>query len=195
MCLRTNNKNSKIYEKVKLMTKLAMSGDKNPNHDGSLSKKAWASASDDRRKNQADVMRKISTQKRKPKEERQYRCVVCDQLFMRLEFCHHSIKEHPVCGHSCNGKRTGLKAKGRKNQKLSEYRKGKEPWNKGQKCPQTSGSKNGMNKPESKKKMSAIAKSRRKFTREDGSWTWIHPGDPNYPTTSVTEQVGTISES
>lgn len=195
MCLRSEKKSSKIYQLVKLHHAKIMMVD-NPNKDGMQAKAAWEVATPERRIKQAKIMAEMNTlTKSKPKEERMYSCTMCNKVFTRLEHVHHPRKEDPVCGHSCNGKRNGLKSKGKKNRKISEYRKGREPWNKGQKCPQISGEKNGMNNPEAKKKMSVIAKSRRKFTREDGSWTWIYPGDPNYPTTSVTEQVGTISES
>jgi hypothetical protein len=92
--------------------------------------------------------------KSKPKEERIYKCVICNQIFTRLEFCHYPVKEEFVCGHKCNGVRSGKKSLGKPNPKISESRKGKPSWNKGVKGtgfgdPNT----NPMSNPESVKKM------------------------------------------
>ena len=45
--------------------------------------------------------------KSKPKEERVYTCAICACIFTILEFCHHPIREEVVCGHKCNGVRSG----------------------------------------------------------------------------------------
>lgn len=92
--------------------------------------------------------------KSKPKEERIYKCVICNHVFTKLEFCHYPYKEEFVCGHKCNGVRSGKKSLGRPNPKVSERRKGKSSWNKGIKGtgfgdPKT----NPMSNPESVKKM------------------------------------------
>lgn len=92
--------------------------------------------------------------KSKPKEERIYKCVICNQIFTKLEFCHHPIKEEFVCGHKCNGVRSGRKGLGKPNPKISESRKGKSSWNKGIKGTGFGDPKiNPMNNPESIKKM------------------------------------------
>lgn len=92
--------------------------------------------------------------KSKPKEERIYKCVICNEIFTRLEFCHYPVKEEFVCGHKCNGVRSGKKGLGKPNPKISESRRGKSSWNKGIKGtgfgdPKT----NPMSNPESVKKM------------------------------------------
>jgi hypothetical protein len=52
--------------------------------------------------------------------------------------------------------------------------KGRQAWNKGIKSPQTAGENNVMNRPEQRKRMSELAKRRRKFIKPDSSWTWIY---------------------
>ena len=72
--------------------------------------------------------------------------------------------------------------------KISQMRKGK-PTTLGMKFPNQCGTNNVMNRPETKAKMSKIATGRKIAYREPSSRYWV------YPTTSVSEQVGTISES
>lgn len=109
------------------------------------------SMSGSKREDLAEYNRKA---KSKPKEERTYKCIICDGFFTRLEFCHYPLKEEFVCGHKCNGVRNGRKSAGKPNIKLSQSRKGKSSWNKGLKGtgfgdPKT----NPMSNPESIKKM------------------------------------------
>jgi hypothetical protein len=104
--------------------------------------------------------------KKKPKEERTYKCVICGGIFTRLEFCHHPIKKEFVCGHKCNGTRNGKTRLGIPNPKISKSRKGKSSWNKGKPGtgfgdPKT----NPMNNPESIKKMLETRKINREKKR------------------------------
>lgn len=105
----------------------------------------------------------------KPKEERVYTCCICGKTETRLEFCHHPVNSEFVCGHSCNGKRNGTRCKGKKNPKLSEYRKGK-PTRLGHKNP--SAAENGK---KGASKQSETVTGRKKKVLEDGSWIWIYP--------------------
>lgn len=120
----------------------------NRHYQKSMSKFSMSGA---KRKDLAEYNRKT---KSKPKEERTYKCVICEGIFTRLEFCHRPRKEEFVCGHKCNGVRSGKKSLGKPNLKISTSRKGKSSWNKGLKGtgfgnPKT----NPMNNPESVKKM------------------------------------------
>ena len=153
MCDRLVLNKSRCYEEVR-KEHIAYMTENNHNADGKQSKKSWESASDERRKRQAELMREVNKTKKRPKEERTPKCVICDNVFIRLEFCHHPIKEEFVCGHKCNGTRNGKKLLGRPNLKISESRKGKSSWNKGVTGtgfgnPKT----NPMNNPDSVKKM------------------------------------------
>lgn len=179
MSNRTNKRSSRVYESVRAQVSNMMSGENNPNYDGSLSRKAWANeGSASRRIAQSERAKKHAHKRRKPKEERKYTCVICNKVFTKLEFSHHPIRQNVVCGQSCNGKRNGKKTSSPESRaKISAARKGKAPWNKGRKSPETSGENNVMKRPEQRQRMSEIAKRRRKFTNPDGSWTWIYVDD------------------
>ena len=188
MCGRTGATNSRQYSLAREEHKLMMTSDKNPNKDGSHSRKYWASqesrdksksrmlasweeAGVNRRSEQADLMAKLNKiHKSKPKEERVYKCVVCEGIFTRLEFTHKPPKEEFVCGHKCNGVRNGRKGKGKKNPNLSIARKGIEPWNKGNSNPQAA-----ENARKGAKKLSAKVTGRKRLYKEDGTWTWQYP--------------------
>lgn len=58
-------------------------------------------------------------------------------------------------------------------EKISAARKGK-PTTKGKKFPQLVGMKNVMNRPEQRKRMSELAKRRKRMYKPDGSWTWLY---------------------
>jgi hypothetical protein len=122
--------------------------------------------------------------KSKPKEERNYTCTECRNNFNKLEFVHHPINQKPFCSRRCsathNGRESSLARKGVPMLHL----RGKRSWNKGIPNPQAA-----INGKKGAKKLSAKVKGRKRKYLGDGSWTW------EYPTTSVTEQVGTISES
>lgn len=45
---------------------------------------------------------------------------------------------------------------------------------KGKKFPKQTGANNVMNRPEQRKRMSDLAKKRKKFVKPDGSWTWVY---------------------
>jgi hypothetical protein len=108
--------------------------------------------------------------KTKPKEDRTYKCVICNGIFVRLEFCHHLIKSEFVCGHRCNGARNGKKTAGKKNTKLSESMMGRVAWNKG--LPSPTSAENGK---KSAVKLSATVTGRKKKILPDGTWTWEYP--------------------
>lgn len=112
----------------------------------------------------AEINRKT---KSKPKEERIYKCVICGEIFTRLEFCHHTVKEEFVCGHKCNGIRNGKKGLGKPNPKISESRKGQSSWNKGLRGTGFGDVKtNPMSNPESIKKMLETRKINREKKRD-----------------------------
>lgn len=187
----------------------------NRHYQKSMSKFSMAGA---KRSDLAEYNKKT---KSKPKEERIYTCIICKDIFTRLEFCHHLPKLEFVCGHKCNGIRAGRKRTG-PNYKLQETRKNnpRTPWNKGKigtgfgkinpmhdpekvkkniESRKRNGSKTGfaVNNPmssiEKRNKLSNAVTGRKKVMR-NGKSTWSYPEDYDYPTTSVTEQVGTISE-
>jgi hypothetical protein len=120
----------------------------NKHYQKSMSKFSMAGT---KREDLAEYNRRTKT---KLKEERIYQCVICNGIFTRLEFCHHPLRKEFVCGHKCNGVRSGKKALGKPNIKVSQSRRGKSSWNKGLTGtgfgdPKT----NPMNNPESVKKM------------------------------------------
>jgi len=125
------------------------------------------SMSGSKRGDLAEYNRKAKT---KPKEERTYTCVICNGIFIRLEFCHHPIKEEFVCGHKCNGIRSGKKSLGKPNLKLRESLKGRTAWNKG--LPNPTAAKNGK---KSAAKQSATVTGRKRKYLPDGTWTYEYP--------------------
>ena len=106
----------------------------------------------------------------KPKEERIYQCVICKNMFTRLEFCHKPINQEFVCGQKCNGIRNGRKSLGKKQPKTSLRMLGNIPWNKGK--PNTKAAENAR---KGAKKLSEKATGRKRLYREDGTWTWQYP--------------------
>lgn len=108
--------------------------------------------------------------KSKPKEERIYKCVICNEIFTRLEFCHHPIKEDFVCGRKCNGVKNGKKRLGKPNLKLRDSLKGRPAWNKGLSNPTAA-----QNGKKGAKKLSETVAGRKRLYKEDGSWTWQYP--------------------
>jgi hypothetical protein len=125
-----------------------------------------------------DLSEYNSKYKKKPKELRTYNCCKCNKIFQIEEFIHHKTKENPYCSKSCSNKRPS-KYKGQKLYHLH----GRPTWNKGVPNPQAAD-----NARKGAKKLSEKVKGRKRLYLSDGSWTW------QYPTTSVTEQVG-LSES
>jgi hypothetical protein len=107
--------------------------------------------------------------KTKPKEERTYKCAVCENVFMRLEFCHQPKKIEFVCGHVCNGVRNGRKTIGTKRPELSIKMMGNTR-NKGIPNPKAA-----ENARKGAKKQSEKVTGRKRLYREDGSWTWKYP--------------------
>ena len=103
--------------------------------------------------------------KTKPKEARQYTCIQCSNLFPKIEFCHHPIREKAWCSQSCAAKFNGS------NYTSSVSRnKGATPWNKG--LPNPTAAENGR---KGASKLSAKVKGRTRLYKQDGSWTWQYP--------------------
>ncbi len=134
-------------------------------------KAAWNDSSENRRSEQANLMANLNKiHKSKPKEERIYKCVICEGVFTRLEFIHKPAKADFVCGHKCNGVRNGRKGKGKKNPNISIARKGIVPWNKGIPNPQAA-----ENARKGAAKASKTVTGRKRLYKEDGTWTWQYP--------------------
>lgn len=117
-----------------------------------------------------DVCENNKKTKTKPKELREYKCMICEKIFLRLEHSHKPKKQEFVCGHSCNGKRNGIKSKGKPNAKISEYKKGKPAWNKGISNPIAS--ENG--KKGAKNQSETVTGRKRKYL-PNGKWCWEYP--------------------
>jgi hypothetical protein len=134
----------------------------------------------------SELNKKLKT---KPKEERSYVCCECSILFKKKEFCHGPKRLTPFCSRKCaaahNGRKTSLARKGTQMPHLH----GRKTWNKG--LPNPTAAENGK-KGAAKQSQKVTG---RKAVYRSGKRTWSYPGDFDYPTTSVTEQVGTISES
>lgn len=170
MCHRTKSFSSRDYENARQYQKTLMTGVNNPNHDGHHSKKAWEDASSMRRKNQSNLMTELNKKhKSKPKETRQYRCVDCSKITVKLEFCHHPIKLEYIC-RPCSCRRNSTisaeKTKGKPKLKM----KGRPAWNKGLK--NDTGAENGR---KSASKQSKTVTGRKRKYLPDGSWTWEYP--------------------
>lgn len=114
MCNRLGKQTSKSYESARLYHIENMKGnnlsniaERNPNHDGKQAKRAWANASEERRKKQSVVCANNNRiHKSKPKENRTYNCSWCGSDVKKLEFVHHTPKEHYYCNASCRNSRT-----------------------------------------------------------------------------------------
>lgn len=100
MCERAGKKNSRYYAVVR-QQHIELMRNHNHNADGKQAKRGWATASDERRENQAKIMREVNKSKKKPKEERHYKCTTCSTELTREEFCHHPAKENYYCNASC----------------------------------------------------------------------------------------------
>ncbi len=87
-----------------------------------------------------------------------------------ITFAHKPPKEEFVCGHKCNGIRSGRQAKGRKRPDLSIARKGKAPWNKG-----IPNSQSADNARKGAAKASATVTGRKRLYKDYGTWTWYYP--------------------
>ncbi len=150
----------------------------NKHYQKSMSKFSMAGA---KRPDLAELNKK---NKSKPKEERNYTCVECNREFVKEEFVHYPITHKPFCSRRCsaihNGRESSIARKGIPMPHLY----GRKTWNKGISNPNSS-----TNGKKGAKKMSEMAKGRKRKYLPDGSWTW------EYPATSVTEQAGSISES
>lgn len=105
--------------------------------------------------------------KRKPKEHREYTCLNCGKIFVKLEFAHHEIRQKPLCSQSCSGKfngaQSGKKLKGKANLK----NRGKIAWNYGKPNPHSA---DNARKGAEKVRQAAIGRKRK--YREDGTWFW-----------------------
>ena len=136
-----------------------------------------------------DVAVRNRQTKQKPKEGRTYTCANCSKDFTLLEFCHYPVKLKAFCSRSCaakfNGRSSALSRKGQPNLGT----RGQVAWNKGMQNPRSA--KNGK-AGAAKQSMKVLG---RKIVFRNGKRTWAYPGDSDYPTTSVSKQVGTVSES
>lgn len=124
--------------------------------------------------------------KSKPKEIRTYNCTNCNNVLHKEEFCHEQPKEHYYCNAKC---RNQYIATIRPSQKGKSINRKSPAWNKGVPNPNAA-----ENARKGAKRLSEFTKGRKKVIR-NGKVTWSYPCDADYPTTSVTEQAGTISES
>jgi hypothetical protein len=135
----------------------------NRHYQKSMSKFSMAGS---KREDLAEYNRKAKTN---PKEERTYKCAICENVFTRLEFCHYPKKENPVCGQKCNGVRNGKMSAGKPNLKISQSRTGKSSWNKGKKGTGFGDPNlNPMKNPDIVKKMLAARKLNREKKRGIG---------------------------
>lgn len=125
------------------------------------------------------------------KEFRMYTCSHCREDFYIEEFSHHHWKEICFCTRSCRASYFNKKKKilPKKVLKKKQATIPRIAWNKGIPNPKIIGDKTPMKQESNKEKMRKISTGRKRKYHPDGSWTW------EYPTTSVSEQVGTISES
>lgn len=110
--------------------------------------------------------------KTKPKEIRTYKCVECQNVFERTEFCHHTHKKNPICSRRCNGKFNGKHSK--KITGPQPHLKGRPSWNKGIPNPQAAD-----NARKGASKLSKTVTGRKRQYREDGSWYWVYPNSTN----------------
>lgn len=111
-----------------------------------------------------------SSTKTKPKENRTYVCLECNQLFTKLEFIHKPKKATPICSRKCNGKYRGKLGLGKKNPSLSKTLRGRSAWNKG--IPNPLAAENGK---KGASKLSEKVTGRKRLYKPDGTWTWEYP--------------------
>jgi len=178
MCDRLKLNTSRCYEDAR-KEHIEYMISNNPNAGGKQSKRSWQSATDARRASQSEIMRKINETKKKPKETREYRCANCLGIFIRIEFCHHPIKEKAFCSKSCSDlfsnknriRNIPNKEKPNTNKKPHHWTlPGRKAWNKGLSNP--TAAENGRR---GAAKLSETIKGRKRLYREDGSWTWQYP--------------------
>jgi hypothetical protein len=186
MCERLKFNTSKCYEEVR-REHIAYMTNHNHNADGGLSKKAWESATVERRIRQSEIMRKINETKKKPKESREYKCPQCSIVFLKVEFCHHPENKKSFCSRSCSvifsnkNRIRNPTEKSNINKKSTEKSNinkkphpwtlpGRKAWNKGLSNP--TAAENGR---KSATKQSATVTGRKRKYLPDGSWTWQYP--------------------
>jgi len=173
-------KSSKIYESLRLAIRKHLS-ENNHNKDGEQAKRAWAKCLPERRAKQSKLLAELNSKlKKKPTEFREYECPTCRDTLFFEEFVHQPWQPYHFCNKSCSMKyhnkvrrMTGFFD----NYEHKPYkRRGDKPvWNKGKKCPNISGEKNGMKSLEARQKLSNSAKGRKLKILPDGKRTWIHP--------------------
>jgi 5-methylcytosine-specific restriction endonuclease McrA len=100
--------------------------------------------------------------KSKPKELRLYTCKLCGNIFEKLEFTHHVVRDIALCSQRC-----AAQYNGKMNKSHVSRNKGSTAWNKGQPNPN---SVDNARKGAAKLSQKAIGRTR--LYREDGSWTW-----------------------
>lgn len=118
----------------------------------------------------ADLAEYNRVAKSKPREKRNYKCSICNNIFTRIEFCHKPIKKDTVCGRKCNGIRNGKKSSGKPNLKLRKLLLGKAAWNKGLSNPQAA-----LNGKKGAEKQAQTVTGRKRKYLPDGSWTYEYP--------------------
>jgi hypothetical protein len=176
MCERLKFNTSKCYEEVR-REHIEYMTNHNHNADGGLSKRAWESATEERRIRQSEIMCKINETKKKPKESREYKCPQCSIVFLKVEFCHHPEKKKSFCSKSCSALFSN-KNRIRNPTKKSNINKkphpwtlpGRKAWNKGLSNP--TAAENGR---KGAAKLSVTVKGRTRLYKADGSWTWRYP--------------------
>lgn len=103
MSERCDRRRSRCYENVKIDHGTLMS-ENNPNATGKFSKKYWETASQERRDQQASIMRAVNAKKIKPRIVRTYCCTNCGNLIEKEEFAHHPPRINCYCNTSCRAK-------------------------------------------------------------------------------------------
>ena len=168
MCERLSFNNSRCYDQVRKEHNKYMT-EHNPNSDGKQAKNSWASATNERRLRQAELMREVNAKKKKPKELRLYKCTHCGAEISREEFCHRPPKLNYYCNTSCRGFYVASRRESKAG--IPKPRKeGGTSWNKGLSNPQAA--ENGRKGAE---KLSVSVTGRKRKYLPDGTWTWEYP--------------------
>lgn len=115
-----------------------------------------------------ELLKKDNKMKILPRIEKSFTCLNCKKIFKKILIKSH-LRERIFCSRSCSASYNGtLASKARKGLPLKNG--GHPAWNKG--IPNPLSSNNGK---KGAKKMSKIAKGRKKFYISKNKWTWVYP--------------------